>query len=235
MSHQKSDGMNYAPVGKPAPVVRPGEFIFAAAALDHGHIYGQSQGLTEAAASADTSSTPIQQKWRSSAKNIHKRSPSAPWMNCSRNPTSNSSPLPPSPMNVARSAAGSWKPAKDYFTDKTPFTTHEQLSHARSVAQRTGRKYMVYYSERLHVEASVRAGQLIEQGTIGRVVQVIGMGPHRSNPSTRPAWFWSREECGGILIDIGSHQFEQFLTYTGAKSAKIQHAAGRQLPSQGLS
>ena len=48
MAHQKSDGMNYAPVGKPAPVVAPGEFVFAAAALDHGHIYGQTQGLVEA-------------------------------------------------------------------------------------------------------------------------------------------------------------------------------------------
>jgi len=89
----------------------------------------------------------------------------------------------------------------------------------------TGKKYAVYFSERLHVEASIRAGQLIEQGAIGRVVQVMGMGPHRSNPGTRPAWFWSREKCGGILIDLGSHQFEQFLTYTGAKSARIVHAA----------
>src|SRR5215207_1142393 len=48
MAHQKSDGMNYAPVGKPAPVVKPGEFVFAAVALDHGHVYGQTQGLTEA-------------------------------------------------------------------------------------------------------------------------------------------------------------------------------------------
>ena len=28
-----------------------------------------------------------------------------------------------------------------------------------------------------------------------------------------------------LLIDIGSHQFEQFPTYTGAKSARIVHAA----------
>jgi len=40
----KSDGMNYAPVGKPAPVCGPGDFLFAAAALDHGHIYGQCNG-----------------------------------------------------------------------------------------------------------------------------------------------------------------------------------------------
>jgi predicted dehydrogenase len=114
---------------------------------------------------------------------------------------------------------------KDYFTDKTPFTTFEQLEQAKLVSKQTGKKYMVYYSERIHVEASVRAEQLIRQGAIGRVIQVMGLGPHRSNPGTRPDWFWSREKCGGILIDIGSHQFEQFLTYTHAKSATVMHAA----------
>ena len=43
-----SDGMNYAPKGKAAPVVKPGEFIFSAAHLDHGHIYGMTNGLLEA-------------------------------------------------------------------------------------------------------------------------------------------------------------------------------------------
>ncbi len=43
-----SDGMNYGPQGKPRPVVRPGEFVFSAAHIDHGHIYGMCNGLTEA-------------------------------------------------------------------------------------------------------------------------------------------------------------------------------------------
>ena len=47
---QKKDGMNYAPKGKPSPVVAPGEFCIAAIALDHGHIYGMCNGLTEAGA-----------------------------------------------------------------------------------------------------------------------------------------------------------------------------------------
>ena len=47
---QKADGMNYAPQGRPAPVVKPGEFTFAAAHLDHGHVYGQCNGLLEAGA-----------------------------------------------------------------------------------------------------------------------------------------------------------------------------------------
>ncbi|HEY1763657.1 MAG TPA: twin-arginine translocation signal domain-containing protein, partial [Opitutaceae bacterium] len=41
---QKSDGMNYAPQGKPNPVVKAGEFNVAAIRLDHGHIYGMCNG-----------------------------------------------------------------------------------------------------------------------------------------------------------------------------------------------
>ena len=43
-------GMNYAPKGKPNQVVGPGEFVIAAIALDHGHIYGMCNGLVEAGA-----------------------------------------------------------------------------------------------------------------------------------------------------------------------------------------
>ena len=56
---------------------------------------------------------------------------------------------------------------KDYFTDKAPFTTLEQLEQARRTSQATGRKYAVYYSERLHVESAIFAGQLVEDGAIG--------------------------------------------------------------------
>ncbi len=225
MAHQKSDGMNYAPVGKPSPVVKPGEFVFAAVALDHGHIYGQCQGLTEAGAECRYVYDPDPAK----VEKFRERFPSAQPLRSiaevldKRDVLLVAAAAVPSergPLGCDVMDAG-----KDYFTDKAPFTTIPQLAKARVVARWTKRKYAVYYSERLHVEASVRAGQLIEQGAIGRVVQVMGMGPHRSNPATRPEWFWSREKMGGILIDIGSHQFEQFLTYSGATSAKVVHSA----------
>jgi predicted dehydrogenase len=47
---------------------------------------------------------------------------------------------------------------KDYFTDKCPFTTLAQLAEAREVVAQTGEKYAVYYSERLHNESAVFAG-----------------------------------------------------------------------------
>ena len=113
---------------------------------------------------------------------------------------------------------------KDYFTDKAPLTTLEQLAMVKNVVAETGRKYAVSYSERLQVEAAVYAGELVKAGAIGRVVQVIGMGPHRLNPASRPAWFFEKEKYGGILCDIGSHQIEQFLFYTGAEDATIVNA-----------
>jgi predicted dehydrogenase len=113
---------------------------------------------------------------------------------------------------------------KDYFTDKTPFTTLDQLRQAREKTSQTGLKYMVYYSERLHVESAVFAGQLVQAGAIGKVVQVTGFGPHRLNAPSRPDWFFQKEKYGGILCDIGSHQIEQFLFFSGCKDAKVLHS-----------
>ena len=225
MFQQKSDGMNYAPEGKPAPVVEKGEFPFAAVALDHGHIFGQCKGLLEAGGELRYVFDPDAEKVEKFCK-VFPQAAVLPSLDAVLDApeiklvTAAAVPSERGPLGLRVLDAG-----KDYFTDKTPFTTLEQLEAARRKTAETGRKYMVYYSERLHVEAAVRAGQLIEQGAIGRVVQVIGLGPHRSNPPSRPAWFWSREKCGGILTDIGSHQFEQFLHWTGAQSAEITNAA----------
>ena len=114
---------------------------------------------------------------------------------------------------------------KDYFTDKAPLTTLEQLEAAREMVRKTGRKYMVYYSERIHVEAAVFAGELIEKGAIGKPIHVDGFGPHRvGDPKSRPDWFFEKEKYGGILCDIGSHQIEQFLYYCGAKDAQVKYS-----------
>jgi predicted dehydrogenase len=222
---QKSDGMNYAPEGKPAPVVEQGEFPFAAIALDHGHIYGQCKGLTEAGGDLRyvydpdpakvekfCNTFPGVQALRSEAEVLEKTD--------IKLVAGAAIPSERGPLGLRVMASG-----KDYFTDKTPFTTLDQLAAAREAVKATGMKYMVYFSERLHVECAVRAGQLIEQGAIGRVVQVTGLGPHRSSPASRPAWFWEREKMGGILTDIGSHHFEQFLYWTGATDVKVVNAA----------
>ena len=77
------------------------------------------------------------------------------------------------------------------------------------------------YSERFENKATVRAGELIKAGAIGKVLQTTGLGPHRINPKTRPQWFFDRKYFGGIITDIGSHQFDQFLFFTNSNQAEI--------------
>lgn len=217
----KMDGMNYAPKGKPNPVVARGDFVFAAIALDHGHIYGMCNGLVEAGGTLKYVFDPDEKKMDAFCQAF-------PGVKRARSEAEILED--PEVRLVAGAAVTSERCAlglrvmdagKDYFTDKAPLTTLEQLELARAKVKQTGRKYAVYYSERLHEESSVFAGQLIEQGAIGRVIQTIGMGPHRLNAKSRPDWFFVKEKYGGILCDIGSHQIEQFLYYTGANDASI--------------
>ena len=224
MSFQKSDGMSYAPQGVPKPVVGVGEFPFAVAHLDHGHIFGQTNGLLEAGGElkwvydpdpakvdafiAKYPGAKAARKMEEILDDASVRLVAAAAIPCERGP-----------IGCHVMEAG-----KDYFTDKAPFTTLDQLAQARDTVTRTGHKYMVYYSERLHVECAIHAGNLVSQGAIGRVIQVLGLGPHRLGAAGRPEWFFQKQKYGGILCDIGSHQIEQFLYYSGAKDARVTHS-----------
>lgn len=113
---------------------------------------------------------------------------------------------------------------KDYMADKPGIVTLKQLKEVKKVQRETKRIYSIMYSERLGNPASVKAGELIRDGAIGKVVQTIGLGPHRMRPETRPDWFFDPALAGGILCDIGSHQCDQFLYYTDSKQAKVNFA-----------
>lgn len=221
MIMSKGDGMNYAPVGKSKPVVKSGEFIFAAVALDHGHIYGMCNGLKEAGATLKYVYDPDPEK----VKAFLEKHPGT------KVASSEAEVLDDKEIQLVAGAAVTsercalgirvMEHGKDYFTDKAPLTTLEQLAAAKAKVKETGRKYSCYFSERLHVESAVYAGQLIKDGAIGRVIQVLGLGPHRLSKPSRPEWFFKKEKYGGILCDIGSHQIEQFLFFAGVKDATV--------------
>lgn len=224
MTINKKDGMNYAPKGTANKVVGPGEFKVGVGALDHGHIYGMCNGLKEAGAEI----VYVYDKDPKKIEEFQEKFPEAKAVNSVDEILND----PEIKMLVAaaipnlRSALGNkaMKAGKDYFTDKTGFTSLDQLEETKKVVEETGRRYFVYFSERLHVEGAIFAGKLIEEGRIGRVIQVTGFGPHSLNKESRPDWFFKKEEYGGILTDIGSHQIEQFLYYTGNKDAKVLHS-----------
>lgn len=220
----KADGMNYAPSGKPKPVCKKGDFRFAAIGLDHGHIYGMCNGLVEAGGELVWVFDPDSQKVADFCQRYPQATPAS------------TEQIVLDDLNI-HLVAGASIPAdraglglrvmdhgKDYFVDKPPLTTLTQLDAVKKKVEETGQKYAAYYGERLHVESAIYAGELIKGGAIGRVIQVVGLGPHRLKLPKRPDWFFQRERYGGILCDIGSHQIEQFLSFAGASDATVLHS-----------
>jgi predicted dehydrogenase len=129
------------------------------------------------------------------------------------------------PSERAEIALEAMRHGKDVMADKPGVISEAQLADVRYLQQETGRIFSVNFSERFEVRAMTRATELVEAGAIGRVVQTIGLGPHRLNRHLRPDWFFRRADTGGILIDLASHQIDQFLHFTGSDGAAIVASA----------
>jgi predicted dehydrogenase len=203
------------PTGK-APRLR-----FAAIGLNHGHINGQ----TEAVLRGGGELVSFFAREADLADAYAKRYPQAKRAASEREILEDSSiqlvvsasiPNERAPLGVEVMRHG-----KDFMVDKPGITTFDQLALVRRVQAETRRIYSICYSERLEQRSTVKAAELVKAGAIGTVLQTIGLGPHRMNPKARPAWFFERERYGGILCDIGSHQFDQFLFFTGSTQAQI--------------
>ncbi|HPF86997.1 MAG TPA: Gfo/Idh/MocA family oxidoreductase, partial [Candidatus Limiplasma sp.] len=218
------DGMNYAPKGKPDPVVKAGEFVFSVAYLKHGHIYGMTGGLLDAGATLKYVYDDDPALVKRFLEQYPQATPADSYDVILNDPDTRL--VASAAVTCDRAGVGfqAMRAGKDYFTDKAPFTTLKQIETARELIRETGKKYMVYYGEYVHVEAAVFAKQLIDEGAIGKVVQVLGLGPHRLNAPARPAWFFEKEKYGGILCDIGSHQIYQFLIFADVQAAAVTHS-----------
>ena len=194
---------------------------FAVIGLNHGHIYGQTDAVMSGGgelvsfyATEPELIAPFQERYPQ-ARLVRGESeiledPSIDLV------VSASIPNERAPLGIRAMQHG-----KDYLADKPGVTTLEQLAEVRRVQADTGRIYSILYSERLSNRAAQRAGELVKAGAIGRVVQTIGTGPHRINAPSRPEWFWDRDRFGGIICDIGSHQIDQFLFFTGSTEAEV--------------
>lgn len=194
---------------------------FATVSVNHGHIYGQTNLLLNAgaelvsyyAAEPELAAEyggrfPQARQARSEAEILE--DPSIDLV------ISAGVPVDRAPLGIRVMRHG-----KDYMSDKPGFTTLAQLDEARRAQAETGRIYSIDYSERFENRATTKALELVRQGAIGAVVHTVGLGPHLRRFHTRAPWFFEREKFGGILTDIGSHQFDQFLSFAGATQAEI--------------
>jgi len=109
---------------------------------------------------------------------------------------------------------------KDFLVDKPGITTLEQLAEVRRTIEETKRIFGIMYG-RMESRVTGHAGTLIQAGAIGRVVQTLQLAPHQIHADTRPEWFWDPARYGGTLCDLGSHQADEFVYFTGSTSAEV--------------
>lgn len=201
-----------------------GSIRFAAIGLNHGHIYGQTEALLRAGAELVS----VYAKEPDLLAAYQKRYPQAKSASSEQQILEDKTihlvisagiPIDRAPLGIRVMQHG-----KDYMADKPGIISLKQLEEVRKVQKQTNRIYSIMYSERFENRATVKAGELVKAGAIGEVVQTIGLGPHRMNLSTRPKWFFDKKYYGGIITDIGSHQCDQFLYFTGSTSAEVLSA-----------
>jgi predicted dehydrogenase len=194
---------------------------FAVMGMNHGHIYGQ----TEAVIRGGGELVACFAKEADLLAEFTKRYPQAK-VAANENAIledssiqlvlSSITPVERAPLGIRVMKSG-----KDYMADKPGITTLAQLAQVKKVQKETGRIYSIMYSERFENKATVKAGELVQAGAIGKIIQTIGLGPHRMNIKSRPPWFFDKKYFGGIICDIASHQFDQFLYFTGSTKAEI--------------
>jgi predicted dehydrogenase len=195
---------------------------FAAIGLDHRHVYDLTQGLLEAGAECvgynpDTTDPRVLAGFR-------KRFPQVPAVEKNRlldDPTIDFVVISAVPRDRADLAIAAMQRGKDVLCDKPGVTTAEQLADVQRTVAETGRIWTVCFSERFIKPSARKAWELARSGAIGRVVQTVGLGPHRLNRALRPSWFFDKPAYGGIINDIGCHQIDQFLAFSGAADATI--------------
>jgi predicted dehydrogenase len=199
---------------------------FAAIGIDHRHIYHMVGGLLEAGAEcagfdSATSDPRVLEGFR-------ERFPQVPEVAAEHlldDPSVALVACAGIPAERAALAVRAMRAGKDVMVDKPGVTSFDQLAEVERAVAETGRIFSVCFSERFIVPATIVAGKLIADGAIGRVVQTLGLGPHRLNRGIRPGWFFDKRNFGGILTDIASHQIDQFLHFTGSSDAEIVAAS----------
>jgi predicted dehydrogenase len=201
---------------KPSASVR-----FSVIGLNHGHVYSQTEAMIRGGGQL----VAFYARENDLAEAFAKRYPEAKRASSEKEVLEDSStqlivsasiPADRAPLGIEVMKHG-----KDFLVDKPGITTLKQLAEVRKVQKETKRIYSIMYSERFENRATVKAGELVKAGAIGNVIQTIGMGPHRINLNTRPEWFFDKKYFGGIICDIGSHQFDQFLFFTNSAKGEV--------------
>ena len=183
----------------PDPGSRP--IRVAAVGLDHAHAFGQIEGLLNQGCqlvgfSSDDPAAAV-------ALTARRRWPDVMWvedsMSVLHDPSIDVIVTAAVPDRRSAIAIEALTNGKDVIVDKPGCITLDQLDEIEKAVTQSGRFWSVTFSERFGVRCAIKAGQLVREGRIGRVVQTLGLGPHREGDRAhlaggqgRPEWFYDR-------------------------------------------
>lgn len=209
---------NHTQARTPPPRIR-----FSVIGINHAHIYGMTETIIKGGGELVSVYAKEPELIATFLKKYPQAKPARTSKEILRDPSvqlvlSGSIPADRAPLGIEVMQHG-----KDFLVDKPGVTTLEQMAEVRRVQKETRRSYTIFI-ERLESRTIPKAGALIKAGAIGKVIQTIGLGPHRMNPKNRPPWFFDKKYFGGIITDLGSHQFDQFIYFTGSTQVEIVSA-----------
>ncbi len=137
------------------------------------------------------------------------------------------------PADRADDSVAALESGRPVLSDKPGVTTTDQLERVRAAVDASQRRWWVLFSERFGVPAVRRAVEMARSGAIGRVVGVQGSAPHRAAFESRPGWFADPARAGTLLVDLATHQVDQFVALTG-DDVRVVHAAAGNVASPGF-
>lgn len=100
------------------------------------------------------------------------------------------------------------------ITDKPMCTTEADLDRIAETATAASGHLTLLLEKRVYPETRALF-DLVSSGTLGTVVGISSLGPHKLNRSSRPGWFFDRKRYGGILNDLAVHDLDLSLVLMG--------------------
>ncbi|MDH7569619.1 MAG: Gfo/Idh/MocA family oxidoreductase [Armatimonadota bacterium] len=127
-----------------------------------------------------------------------------------------------SPVNAEKAAVVAECAARGVhvFADKPLYTRRPHVAVVEEAVRRYGIEVWAYLTVR-YSPAYYAMKQRIDAGEIGEVVSIYSAGPHKLNLPTRTHEMLDAELNGGVLVDLGSHDFDVARWFTGREPRDV--------------
>ena len=219
MTHRSVTVTDPRPVGRVQPVDR-GRLRVGVIGIEHLHLFEMVGGLVEVGAetvchaATDGPLTDLYESWRVESE---RRDADA----LLADPSLDLIVTAAVPSDRGTITLDALRAGHHVLTAKPGVTSLADLDAIDVAVPASGRRWWVFFSERLANRAISEAVRRVRAGEIGELVAVTGLAPHTLALDTRPDWFVDPARSGGILVDLAAHQADQLLALAGPGTTEV--------------